>query len=117
MKNRLFLAVLIAAAAVTGSCRKDSGSVKRGDYEIISFTVEGVAWNVSGSGITHVYPKGTAPGSLTPVIVVSEGASVSPASGAAQNFFTDAGVVYTVTAEDGATKKSYTAKATAAAAQ
>jgi hypothetical protein len=40
--------------------------------------------------------------SLVPTITVSEGASVSPASGVAQNF--SAPVAYTVTAEDGSTK-------------
>ena len=45
---------------------------------------------------------------LTPTIEVSQGATLSPASGIAQDFTKD--VVYTVTAQDGVSKKSYTVK-------
>ncbi|MDR0815464.1 MAG: DUF5018 domain-containing protein, partial [Bacteroidales bacterium] len=71
-------------------------------------------WQISNTSITYQYPKGTTPGSLTPVITLSAGATVSPTSGTAQNFFTDAGVSYKVTAEDGKTAKTYIAKATVA---
>ena len=47
---------------------------------------------------------------LTPAIGVSLGATISPASGIAQNF-TDS-VVYTVTAEDGTTTRDWTVKVT-----
>lgn len=50
-------------------------------------------------------PEGTALTSLSPVITVSPGASVSPASGTAQDFTNP--VTYTVTAADGQTTKEY----------
>lgn len=49
--------------------------------------------------ITATVPIGSNISSLVPTITVSKGATVSPASGVAQNFTTP--VVYTVTAEDG----------------
>jgi hypothetical protein len=83
--------------------------------DILSFTVGGEAWTISGTNITGTFPNGTTPNhSLTPTITVSAGATVAPASGVAQDFFTDAGVTYTVTGEDGKAIKTYTAKATVA---
>jgi hypothetical protein len=76
--------------------------------DILSFTVSDATWVINGTDITYVYPASTT--SLTPTIEVSPGATVNPASGVAQNFFTAQGVTYTVTAEDG-TRKTYTAKA------
>ena len=56
--------------------------------------------------ITVKVPNGTSLTSLTPAVIVSEGATVSPASGVAQNFSTDK--TYTVTAEDEVTTQAYT---------
>ena len=53
-------------------------------------------------------PVGTDPTVLTPTIIIT-GKSVSPASGAAQDFSNPAGVIYTVTAADNSTK-AYTVK-------
>jgi len=53
--------------------------------------------------ITFQLDKGTIVTALTPVITVSEKATVSPASGVPQNFTSP--VVYTVTAENGSTQK------------
>jgi hypothetical protein len=50
--------------------------------------------------------------SLAPTIEVSAGATVTPESGVAQDFSSGKEVVYTVTAEDGVTTKTWTAKAT-----
>lgn len=52
--------------------------------------------------VSIILPAGTQNGTFTPTIEVSDGATVSPASGVAQNF--SAPVTYTVTAESGATK-------------
>ena len=104
------LVLLITAAAVCGSCEEERSR----DCDIIAFTVDGTAWTIDGTTIAHTYPSGTAATPLTPVVVVSEGATVSPASGTAQPLFSAAGVDYVVTAADGATKKTYTAKATIA---
>ena len=50
-------------------------------------------------------PYGTTVTALEPVIALSDGATVSPVSGAGTNF--TAPVTYTVTAEDGVTEKEY----------
>ncbi|MDR0754764.1 MAG: leucine-rich repeat protein [Prevotellaceae bacterium] len=100
--------MLLVTAA---SCSKDDVVSKSNAADITAFTVDGAAWNINGTDITYTYPAETQEGQLTPVITLSPGATVTPASGTAQNFFTAQGVTYTVTAEDGATKKIYTAKA------
>jgi hypothetical protein len=74
--------------------------------------VDGTEWDIDGTDITYTYPWGTTEGPRTPTITLSPGATVNPSAGDAQNFFTAAGVSYTVTAEDGTTAKTYTVKAT-----
>ncbi|MDR0715131.1 MAG: leucine-rich repeat protein, partial [Bacteroidales bacterium] len=105
VKNAVITAACILVLA---SCKEDK---LRNSADITAFTVDGVAWTISGTDITYAYPTETQEGLLTPVIALSPGATVSPASGTAQNFFTPQGVAYTVTAEDGVTTKTYTAKA------
>lgn len=113
MKTNLIISIiLIAIITGFGSCKKSKDDpAKSKACDITSFKVGSDAWQISGANISYLYPKGTTQGNLTPVITVSEKAKVSPESGVAQNFFTDGGVTYTVTAEDGTTK-TYTAKAT-----
>jgi hypothetical protein len=76
----------------------------------LSFTVNGEDWTFDGTNITHAFTDGTE-SLLAPVIGLSPGATVSPESGAEQDFFTYEGVTYTVTAEDGTTQY-YTVRAT-----
>jgi len=109
--RKLFIYSLLVTAAVLSSC-KGKEPVKSNECNIESFTVDGKDWTISGLNITAIFPKGTNVNSLSPVIKVSQGASVSPKSGVAQDFSNDKAVTYTVTAEDGKTKKTYTAKAT-----
>ncbi|MDR0668174.1 MAG: DUF4595 domain-containing protein [Prevotellaceae bacterium] len=104
------LVLLITAAGVCVSCEEERSR----DCDIIAFAVDGTAWTIDGTTIAHTYPSGTAATPLTPVITVSEGATVSPASGTAQPLFSAAGVDYVVTAADGITTKTYTAKASIA---
>jgi hypothetical protein len=110
MKKNLFISMTIAAAVAIAfvGCEPEADE-KSNACEIVSFTVDGEAWEINGTDITHTYPSETA--ALTPTITLSPGATVNPLSGVAQNFFTDAGVSYTVTAEDGTTTKTYIAKA------
>jgi hypothetical protein len=104
--------ITVAAGTLTRAVAVEQG-VKSTACNIESFTVSGTAWTVSGTNITYTYPTETNESQpLTPTITVSAGATVTPASGVAQNFFTGAGVAYTVTAEDGTTTKTYVAKAT-----
>ncbi|WP_282015609.1 alpha-amylase family glycosyl hydrolase [Marinifilum flexuosum] len=73
--------------------------VNHSGKEITSFSINGDAAQISGDQIALQIDAGTDITSLSPVIVVSEHASVSPASGVAQDFSSP--VQYTVTAEDG----------------
>ncbi len=58
--------------------------------------------DANAATVTVVMPYGTDLTNLTPTITVSAAASISPASGVAQNFTNP--VTYTVTAQDGTTK-------------
>jgi hypothetical protein len=69
--------------------------------DITRFVVNGVDGNISGVSILVILPSGTDVTSLSPQIVHT-GASISPASGAAQSFTNP--VQYTVTAADGSSK-------------
>jgi hypothetical protein len=111
--------IAIAALLLLGGCKKkksdDEQPPKSTACEIVTFKVGDNAWQISGTSITFQYPKGTTPGSLTPAITLSAGATVNPTSGTAQaELFSANGVTYKVTAEDGKTAKTYIAKATVA---
>jgi hypothetical protein len=70
------------------------------EKEISSFEIEGISATIDGTEISLTVPYGTNVSSLAPSIEII-GASLSPASGVAQNFTNP--VTYTVTAEDGTT--------------
>lgn len=84
------------------------------EAEIISFTLPNMAGNAvidSEEGtVTVEVLYGTDITSIIPTIVVSNGATINPASGVAQNF--TAPVVYTVTAENTTTTKEWTVNVT-----
>jgi hypothetical protein len=114
----LFLLFALMAMIAFAGCSDDDEikpEPKSAECELVSFTVNGEEWEINGTDISHTYPAGTVKMPLAPNITLSAGATVNPASGTAQNFFTEQGVTYTVTAEDGETKKTYTAKATVGA--
>ena len=73
------------------------------EKRILSFTIDGVEGDINeiGKTVTLTMAEGTDVTQLVPTIVVSEGASVSPASGEAQDFTSP--VEYTVTAQNGTT--------------
>jgi hypothetical protein len=112
---------LFAAQGVTYTVTAEDGTKKaytvrakrelHTECDMTSFSVNGEDWEINGGLITHAYPKGTPETPLTPVITLSEGASVNPPASGAHNFFTEQGVTYIVTAEDGTTRKAYIAKA------
>jgi hypothetical protein len=106
-KNTLI--VLLSSITLFASCKKDDPQSAACDITL--FSVDGKTWTISGTDITRDYSAETLAAPLTPTISLSPGATVNPPSGEAQNFFTESGVTYTVTAEDGVTKKTYTAKA------
>ena len=73
--------------------------------DITSFTISNQVSSTIDAGnatVTVVMPYGTSVTSLTPTIEVSEYATISPASGVAQDFTNP--VTYTVTAQDNSTK-------------
>ncbi len=74
---------------------------KSSDKDITQFTISAVDGAIGGTHIAVALTAGPVT-SLTPTIAVSAGASVSPASGVAQDFTNP--VTYTVTAQDGTTK-------------
>lgn len=80
--------------------------------EITSFKIGDATGTITDSAIAVTVPKDTDVTSLTPTIVISDGASVSPASGTAKDF-TNA-VTYTVTAANGTSTKAYIVTVTVA---
>jgi hypothetical protein len=106
---RSALIALLGSAALFASCEKEDP--KSSACDITLFSVGPNTWTINGTEITRIYPAGTVEDTLSPSITLSPGATVNPPSGKAQNFFVEQGVVYTVTAEDGVTKKTFTAKA------
>jgi hypothetical protein len=115
MKRNFLIKAIVCLFTVVAFCScKDDEKIpepeKSTECNIMSFSVDDVPWTVGTTSITHTYPAGTEKTALTPNITVSEGATISPASGTTHNFFTET-VRYTVTAEDGLTRKNYTVNA------
>ncbi|MDR0566720.1 MAG: DUF5018 domain-containing protein, partial [Prevotellaceae bacterium] len=109
---RSIMVALLGSAVFFASCKDDDVETKSAECSIVSFKVNNAEWTIDGTSITHTFSSDFLETNLTPTIEVSEGATVNPASGVAQNFFAESGVKYTVTAEDGKTTKTYTVKAT-----
>jgi len=124
MKTRFFVIVLMVAVVGFGSCgkKKEQSSVNT----IKSFTVQGVAYDVGASDITHIYAKvptggswtGLPPTAVTPDIVLDDkNATITDEN--MELDFTKLGAgegettmrSYTVKAENGDTK-TYSVKVT-----
>lgn len=73
------------------------------EKRILSFIIDGVEGDINeiAKEVEVMMPEGTDVTQLVPTIVVSEGATVEPASGVAQDFTNP--VTYTVTAQNGTT--------------
>ncbi len=80
-----------------------------------NFGIAGEVDNIGTGSVSVTVPSGTDVTNLTPTIAVSTGATVSPASGTAEDFTNP--VTYTVTASDGSTTQTYSATVTVAAGQ
>jgi hypothetical protein len=80
-----------------------AGPGPSGEKAITAFTINGVAGTINEAAHTIgvTLPHGTDLSSLAPAITVSQGAEISPASGAARDFTNSQ--TYTVTAGDGST--------------
>jgi len=110
--RKLLVYSLLVAVIVLASCYREPGPIPL--CEILSFSAGGKEWTISGLNITALFPKETNVSNLSPIILVSEGASINPGSGVPQDFSNDKTVTYTLTCKDGKTK-TYTAKATVSA--
>jgi len=104
--------LLFALLAGFSSCKEN----KSGEKAILEFWVGDVEYQISGASVTHFYSKASADSwtgwVAMPVapskVVVSKGAVITPPVTDARDF--EAGVQYTVTAEDGS-QQTYTVKA------
>ena len=112
---------LVALALLLGiiwSCKKeDPIPAKSTAKDISTFAFSGISpavnGTISGTSISATVPFSVDVTTLAPTIALSPKATVSPASGSAQNFTNP--VTYTVTAEDG-TNQKYTVTVTKSAA-
>jgi len=99
--------LLIILLGVLATCKKDE-KVKSSSKEIRTFTVVGQVGDTkidsANAKISIVMPFNAIISSLTPTITVSNKATVAPLSGVT-NDFSKGAVAYTVTAENGTTKK------------
>lgn len=83
------------------------------EAKITSFKIGTATGVITDTAIAVEVANGTDVTKLKPTIVVSKDATVSPKSGTQKDFTNP--VTYTVTAEDGTTKKTYTVTVTIAA--
>ena len=103
--STLLLITLMSGLIITACKEEESEPDRSSAKEITTFTfgslTPAVAGTIDDNDITVTVPSGTDVTSLSPTVVVSPEATVSPASGTAQDFTSP--VTYTVTAEDGST--------------
>ena len=103
--STLLLITLMSGLIITACKEEESEPDRSSAKEITTFTFgslsPAVAGTIDDNDITVTVPSGTDVTSLSPTVVVSPEATVSPASGTAQDFTSP--VTYTVTAEDGST--------------
>ena len=119
MKNNFLIYVkqsFIAVAIIVfglSSCKKDD-TVNPGEASIISLSVGDIKATIDENGktITAALAPGTDLKTITPVIVISEGATITPASGVVTDFTNP--VVYTVTDISGTVTSKYTVTFTSA---
>lgn len=109
MKKKFNTFIFVAIIAIFGACDKEDDTptvIKSSVKELITFSFNGltpaVVATISGTAISASILHNVDATTLVPTIVVSSKATVSPASGVAQNFSSP--VTYIVTAEDGTTQ-------------
>lgn len=109
--KRCFLFLLGTLFLLAISCKKDVD--KSTEKQLLEFSIGALGGNSQGvvdettKTVTLKADAGTDVTKLVPIMKISEGASVSPANGVAQDFTNP--VTYTVIAEDGS-KQVYTVK-------
>jgi len=100
--------VVYTVTAEDGSTQKYTVTIevaKSSAKAITKFVVNGVdaTINETAKTVSYTLPAGVSNTALTPIVYVSEGASLSPGTGMQVDFTNP--VIYTVTAEDGSTQK------------
>jgi len=111
LKSLVVVAALFAVSATMTSCEKESNNKQILGFGFTTPAAVGVI-DETGKTVKVAVPEGTDITALSPIISVSENATVSPASGVVTNFTNP--VQYTVTAEDGSTA-AYTVTVTVGA--
>jgi hypothetical protein len=101
------LACLVLALQLGCENPSSSDLVKNSDAVILGFSIAETVGAISGTDIALWLPQETDKTSLSPEIVLSQGATVDPLSGSPRDF--SAPLTYTVTAEDGSVQ-SYTVR-------
>jgi hypothetical protein len=104
MKKTAIQTIFAIGVIITliSGCNQFDSIPKSVEKAITAFSINGVEGSINGTNISITLPAGTAIADLVPEITVSPKATVSPASGEAQDF--TGPVSYTVTAEDGTTQ-------------
>lgn len=108
-KQAIYGLLCLIVAPLLFSCSDDDDETSMANERFVEYfafesfdpAVEGIIDNQAGT-INITVPEGTDKTALSPTIRVSEGATVSPASGEAQDF--SRFVIYTVTGADGAAR-------------
>jgi len=114
LKNQLkWITMFLFAVTLTQSCEKEK-EIKPGEAYVISFKVGDVTATIDETAktITASLPPGMDLTSIQPVIIVSEGATITPASGVTTDFTHP--VTYTVTDKTGKVTNTYTVILTSA---
>ena len=125
MKKTYSLLALAALSATLTSCFKDEPLNAECDIEkayihadeptdmFVKLTDSIATTNETARMVSFAVRKGTDVTALAPQFVLTEGATISPANGSVQDF-SQGGVQYTVTSQDGAWHKTYTVRITEA---
>ena len=87
LRNVVAIAICLAATTAFLSCKKDSNEKKITAFSITAPAAAGVI-DEAGKSIAVTVPAGTDVTALVPQITISKKATISPASGTAQNFIT-----------------------------
>lgn len=102
----LFLLAVFAACSGEENPVLPGGGGASTNCVITGLSINGTPGIIDGTNITVTMAGGTDLSSLAPVITISSGATVSPASGVVQNF-NNSPLTYQVTAQDGVTFRRY----------
>lgn len=106
MKSQLYVLFMLLLILLTSCSKKELIQIKSSEKQIKSFSFKTLNINATIDTIQRnviaTLPFGTDASNLSPTIIISTKATISPASDIVQNFTKP--VLYTVTAEDGSSQ-------------